>query len=77
MFSPFSLLARRQAGFLTNADGCAFFTFCVLQVFMEFAREQENEEVEVGTLSTTFQWRRLRQDGPVSINHADSVVHQL
>lgn len=51
--------------------------FCVLQVFMEFAREQENEEVEVGTLSTTFQWRRLRQDGPVSINHADSIVHQL
>lgn len=47
------------------------------QVFMEFAREQESEEVEVGTLSTTFQWRRLRQDGPVSINHADSMVHQL
>lgn len=44
---------------------------------MEFAKEQENEEVEVGTLSTTFQWRRLRQDGPVSINHADSIVHQL
>lgn len=44
---------------------------------MEFAKEQENEEVEVGTLSTTFQWRRLRQDGPASVNHADSVVQQL
>ncbi|TRY83021.1 hypothetical protein DNTS_007641 [Danionella cerebrum] len=45
-------------------------------VFMEFAKEQENEE-EVGSLSTTFQWQRLRQDGSVSINHADSIVHQL
>lgn len=47
------------------------------QVFMEFAKEQENEEEEVGSLGTTFQWQRLRQDGPVSINHADSIVHQL
>uniref|UniRef100_A0A672M103 ATP binding cassette subfamily A member 5 n=1 Tax=Sinocyclocheilus grahami TaxID=75366 RepID=A0A672M103_SINGR len=47
------------------------------QVFMEFAKEQENEEEEVGSLSTTFQWQRLRPDGPVSINHADSIVHQL
>uniref|UniRef100_A0A671KUD1 ATP-binding cassette sub-family A member 5-like n=1 Tax=Sinocyclocheilus anshuiensis TaxID=1608454 RepID=A0A671KUD1_9TELE len=47
------------------------------QVFMEFAKEQENEEEEVGSLSTTFQWQRLRQDGPVSINHTDSIVHQL
>uniref|UniRef100_A0A669CJC5 ATP binding cassette subfamily A member 5 n=1 Tax=Oreochromis niloticus TaxID=8128 RepID=A0A669CJC5_ORENI len=29
------------------------------QVFMEFAKEQENEEDEVGSLSTTFQWQRL------------------
>lgn len=49
----------------------------VLQVFMEFAKEQENEEDEVGSLSTTFQWQRLRQDGPASVNHADSIVHQL
>lgn len=49
----------------------------VPQVFMEFAKEQENEEDEVGSLSTTFQWQRLRQDGPVSVNHADSIVHQL
>ncbi len=49
----------------------------VLQVFMEFAKEQENEEDEVGSLSTTFQWQRLRQDGPVSVNHTDSIVHQL
>uniref|UniRef100_A0A3Q3WA41 Cholesterol transporter ABCA5 n=1 Tax=Mola mola TaxID=94237 RepID=A0A3Q3WA41_MOLML len=47
------------------------------QVFMEFAKEQENEEDEVGSLSTTFHWQRLRQDGPVSVNHADSTVHQL
>lgn len=44
---------------------------------MEFAKEQENEEDEVGSLSTTFQWQRLRQDGPVSVNHTDSIVHQL
>uniref|UniRef100_A0A8C1RG78 ATP binding cassette subfamily A member 5 n=1 Tax=Cyprinus carpio TaxID=7962 RepID=A0A8C1RG78_CYPCA len=43
----------------------------------QFAKEQENEEEEVGSLSTTFQWQRLRQDGPVSINHTDSIVHQL
>ncbi|XP_051530802.1 cholesterol transporter ABCA5-like isoform X2 [Myxocyprinus asiaticus] len=47
------------------------------QVFMEFAKEQENEEDEVGSLSTTFQWQRLRQDSSVTINHADSIVHQL
>lgn len=47
------------------------------QVFMEFAKEQESEEVEVGSLSTTFQWHRLRQDGSISVSHADSVVHQL
>ncbi|XP_060889352.1 ATP-binding cassette sub-family A member 5 [Labrus mixtus] len=47
------------------------------QVFMEFAKEQENEEEEVGSLSTTFQWQRLRQDGPISVNNTDSIVHQL
>ncbi|XP_069016034.1 cholesterol transporter ABCA5 [Embiotoca jacksoni] len=47
------------------------------QVFMEFAKEQENEEDEPGSLSTTFQWQRLRQDGPVSVNYPDSIVHQL
>ncbi|KAM4524848.1 cholesterol transporter ABCA5 [Odontesthes bonariensis] len=45
------------------------------QVFMEFAKEQESEEDDVGSLSTTFQWQRLRQDG--SAHHADSIVHQL
>lgn len=44
---------------------------------MDFAKEQENEEDEVGSLSTTFQWRRLRQDGPAAANQADSIVHQL
>ncbi|XP_049419184.1 ATP-binding cassette sub-family A member 5 [Epinephelus fuscoguttatus] len=47
------------------------------QVFMEFAKEQENEEDEVGSLSTTFQWQRLRQDGSAPVNHTDSIVHQL
>lgn len=45
------------------------------QVFMEFAKEQDNEEEEVGSLSTTFQWQRLRQDGPA--NNTDGIVHQL
>uniref|UniRef100_A0AAR2J2T1 ABC transporter domain-containing protein n=1 Tax=Pygocentrus nattereri TaxID=42514 RepID=A0AAR2J2T1_PYGNA len=54
------------------------FSQCTLeQVFMEFAKEQENEEEEVGSLSTTFQWQRLRQDGSASFNHTDSIVHQL
>uniref|UniRef100_A0A8B9RD10 Cholesterol transporter ABCA5 n=1 Tax=Astyanax mexicanus TaxID=7994 RepID=A0A8B9RD10_ASTMX len=54
------------------------FSQCTLeQVFMEFAKEQENEEEEVGSLSTTFQWQRLRQDGPASFSHPDSIVHQL
>uniref|UniRef100_A0A4W5PJ99 ABC transporter domain-containing protein n=1 Tax=Hucho hucho TaxID=62062 RepID=A0A4W5PJ99_9TELE len=47
------------------------------QVFMEFAKEQEKEEEEVGSLSTTFQWRRLRQGGPAPVNQTDSIVHQL
>ncbi|XP_041829465.1 ATP-binding cassette sub-family A member 5 [Melanotaenia boesemani] len=47
------------------------------QVFMEFAKEQESEEDEVGSLSTTFQWQRLQHDGSVAVNHADSIVHQL
>ncbi|KAF3704067.1 ATP-binding cassette sub-family A member 5 [Channa argus] len=47
------------------------------QVFMEFAKEQETEEDEVGSLSTTFQWQRLRQDASVPANHTDSIVHQL
>uniref|UniRef100_A0A6Q2XRP9 ABC transporter domain-containing protein n=1 Tax=Esox lucius TaxID=8010 RepID=A0A6Q2XRP9_ESOLU len=39
------------------------------QVFMEFAKEQENEEDEMGSLSTTFQWQRLRQHDPVPGQH--------
>uniref|UniRef100_A0A8C9W4L0 ATP binding cassette subfamily A member 5 n=1 Tax=Scleropages formosus TaxID=113540 RepID=A0A8C9W4L0_SCLFO len=55
------------------------FSQCTLeQVFMEFAKEQENEEEEVGSLSTTFQWHRLQQEGSVPVNSGgDSVVHQL
>lgn len=44
---------------------------------MEFAKEQENEEEEVGSLSTTFQWQRLPQDGRASVNQSDSIVYQL
>ncbi|XP_030629359.1 cholesterol transporter ABCA5 [Chanos chanos] len=47
------------------------------QVFMELAKEQENEEDDVGSLSTTFQWTRLQQDGPVAVSQTDSIVHQL
>lgn len=46
------------------------------QVFLEFAKEQESEEDEVGSLSTHFQWQRLRHDAGVS-NNTDSIVHQL
>ncbi|KAM6898133.1 cholesterol transporter ABCA5 [Lycodopsis pacificus] len=47
------------------------------QVFMEFAKEQEQEEDEVGSLSTTFQWQRLRQDASAPVHPTESVVHQL
>uniref|UniRef100_A0A8D3DMQ5 Cholesterol transporter ABCA5 n=1 Tax=Scophthalmus maximus TaxID=52904 RepID=A0A8D3DMQ5_SCOMX len=50
------------------------------QVFMEFAKEQEKDEDELSSLSTTFQWQRLRQDGgsgSAAANHTDSIVHQL
>ncbi|XP_037547640.1 ATP-binding cassette sub-family A member 5 [Nematolebias whitei] len=43
------------------------------QVFLEFAKQQESDEEEVGSVSTTFQWQRLQQEA----NHADSIVHQL
>ncbi|KAJ8013474.1 hypothetical protein DPEC_G00030170 [Dallia pectoralis] len=48
------------------------------QVFMEFAKEQENQKEEVGSLSPTFQWQRLQHDDSVSTtNQPDSIVHQL
>uniref|UniRef100_A0A3P8UFW8 ATP binding cassette subfamily A member 5 n=1 Tax=Cynoglossus semilaevis TaxID=244447 RepID=A0A3P8UFW8_CYNSE len=55
------------------------FSQCTLeQVFLEFVKEQENEEDDVGSLSTTFQWQRLQQDASVSLaNQGDSIVHQL
>ncbi|KAJ8382215.1 hypothetical protein SKAU_G00029930 [Synaphobranchus kaupii] len=47
------------------------------QVFLEFAKEQENEEDDVGSLSTSFRWQRLHQEGPVPQSQTDSVVQQL
>uniref|UniRef100_A0A3Q3E8Z4 ATP-binding cassette, sub-family A (ABC1), member 5 n=1 Tax=Hippocampus comes TaxID=109280 RepID=A0A3Q3E8Z4_HIPCM len=52
------------------------------QVFLEFAKEQDNEDDEAGSLSTTFQWRRLTNDQSqvdhsACDNHGDSVVRQL
>lgn len=47
------------------------------QIFMEFAKEQEKEDDDIGSLSTTFQWHRLRPDGPAPPAHGDSIVHQL
>uniref|UniRef100_A0A671XR07 Cholesterol transporter ABCA5 n=1 Tax=Sparus aurata TaxID=8175 RepID=A0A671XR07_SPAAU len=71
----FSQLESAKQSF--NFEEYNFSQSTLEQVFMEFAKEQENEEDEVGSLSTTFQWQRLRQDGPVSVNHTDSIVHQL
>lgn len=71
----FSQLERAKQTF--NFEEYNFSQSTLEQVFMEFAKEQENEEDEVGSLSTTFQWQRLRQDGPVPVNHTDSIVHQL
>uniref|UniRef100_A0A8C8JAC6 Cholesterol transporter ABCA5 n=1 Tax=Oncorhynchus tshawytscha TaxID=74940 RepID=A0A8C8JAC6_ONCTS len=71
----FSQLESAKQAF--NFEEYNFSQSTLEQVFMEFAKEQENEEEEVGSLSTTFQWQRLRQDGPVPVNHTDSIVHQL
>ncbi|KAK6301479.1 hypothetical protein J4Q44_G00275320 [Coregonus suidteri] len=71
----FSQLESAKQAF--NFEEYNFSQSTLEQVFMEFAKEQEKEEEEVGSLSTTFQWQRLRQDGPVPVNQADSIVHQL
>ncbi|XP_028990236.1 ATP-binding cassette sub-family A member 5 isoform X2 [Betta splendens] len=71
----FAQLERAKQTF--NFEEYNFSQSTLEQVFMEFAKEQENEDDEVGPLSTTFQWQRLRQDGSVSVNHTDSIVHQL
>ncbi|XP_031417198.1 ATP-binding cassette sub-family A member 5 [Clupea harengus] len=71
----FSQLETAKQNF--NFEEYNFSQSTLEQVFMEFAKEQDNEEEEVGSLSTTFQWQRLRQDGPAPANHADSIVHQL
>ncbi|XP_054454695.1 ATP-binding cassette sub-family A member 5 isoform X1 [Anoplopoma fimbria] len=71
----FSQLERAKQTF--NFEEYNFSQSTLEQVFMEFAKEQEKEEDEVGSLSTTFQWQRLRQDGSAPVNHTDSVVHQL
>ncbi|KAM9831250.1 cholesterol transporter ABCA5 [Neosynchiropus ocellatus] len=46
------------------------------QVFLEFAKEQDHEDQEVGSLSTTFQWQRLNSDGTGPRTN-DSIVLQL
>ncbi|XP_076855746.1 cholesterol transporter ABCA5 [Brachyhypopomus gauderio] len=71
----FSQLESAKQNF--NFEEYNFSQSTLEQVFMEFAKEQENEEEELGSLSTTFQWQRLRQDGPASFSHTDSIVHQL
>ncbi|XP_035853278.1 ATP-binding cassette sub-family A member 5 isoform X1 [Sander lucioperca] len=71
----FSQLERAKQMF--NFEEYNFSQSTLEQVFMEFAKEQENEEDEVGSLSTTFQWQRLRQDGSVPVNPTESIVHQL
>ncbi|XP_053367229.1 ATP-binding cassette sub-family A member 5 [Clarias gariepinus] len=69
----FSQLESAKQNF--NFEEYNFSQSTLEQVFMEFAKEQENEEEEVGSLSTTFQWQRLPQNGRA--NHSDSIVHQL
>ncbi|KAF5907375.1 ATP-binding cassette sub-family A member 5-like [Clarias magur] len=57
----FSQLESAKQNF--NFEEYNFSQSTLEQVFMEFAKEQENEEEEVGSLSTTFQWQRLPQNG--------------
>ncbi|XP_020567686.1 ATP-binding cassette sub-family A member 5 isoform X1 [Oryzias latipes] len=71
--SAFAHLERAKQNF--NFEEYNFSQCTLEQVFMEFAKEQENEDDQPGFPSTTFQWHRLQQDTPT--NHADSVVQQL
>ncbi|XP_047464781.1 ATP-binding cassette sub-family A member 5 [Mugil cephalus] len=71
----FSQLESAKQSF--NFEEYNFSQSTLEQVFMDFAKEQEKEEEEVGSLSTTFQWQRLRPDVSVSVQPPDSVVHQL
>ncbi|XP_033897219.1 cholesterol transporter ABCA5 isoform X1 [Acipenser ruthenus] len=71
----FSQLEKAKDSF--HFEEYSFSQSTLEQVFMEFAKEQENDEEEIGSLSTTFQWQRLQQDEPVSTLHSDSIVHQL
>ncbi|XP_061886648.1 ATP-binding cassette sub-family A member 5 [Entelurus aequoreus] len=72
--TSFYELERAKQSF--NFEEYNFSQSTLEQVFMDFAKEQENvDDHDVGSLSTTFQWRRLHQDS--SANHGDSVVHQL
>ncbi|XP_054622717.1 ATP-binding cassette sub-family A member 5 isoform X2 [Dunckerocampus dactyliophorus] len=73
--TSFSELERAKQSF--NFEEYNFSQSTLEQVFMDFAKEQENEDDEVGSLSTTFQWRRLPQDASVCANRGDSIVHQL
>ncbi|KAL0964865.1 hypothetical protein UPYG_G00330090 [Umbra pygmaea] len=71
----FSQLESAKQAF--NFEEYNFSQSTLEQVFMDFAKEQNQVEEEAGSLSTTFQWQRLRQVDPGSVNYADSVVHQL
>ncbi|XP_028824838.1 cholesterol transporter ABCA5 isoform X2 [Denticeps clupeoides] len=71
----FSQLESAKQSF--NFEEYNFSQSTLEQVFLEFAKEQENEDEEMGSLSTTFQWLRLHQEGALPVSHADSVVHQL
>ncbi|KAM9426684.1 cholesterol transporter ABCA5 [Pholidichthys leucotaenia] len=73
--SSFSQLESTKQSF--NFEEYNFSQCTLEQVFMEFAKEQENDEDDIGSLSTTFQWQRLRHDATAANNHADSIVHQL
>ncbi|CAL8304542.1 unnamed protein product [Lota lota] len=73
--NSFSCLESAKQSF--HFEGYNFSQSTLEQVFMEFAKEQEKEEDEVGSLSTTFQWQRLHPDGTAPPNQPDSMVHQL
>ncbi|XP_061611305.1 ATP-binding cassette sub-family A member 5 isoform X4 [Phyllopteryx taeniolatus] len=72
--SAFSQLERVKQMF--KFEEYSFSQSTLEQVFLEFAKEQEGEDDEVGSLSTTFQWRRLRHDQSAG-DRGDSVVCQL
>uniref|UniRef100_A0AAV2LBD5 ABC transporter domain-containing protein n=1 Tax=Knipowitschia caucasica TaxID=637954 RepID=A0AAV2LBD5_KNICA len=69
--TAFSELEKAKQSF--NFEEYNFSQSTLEQVFLEFAKEQEGEEDEIGSLSTHFHWTRMKDE----TSHNESIVQQL